>query len=205
MPGKLISPRRRHVVWRMHNRGASHATINTFLKYQFGASQSVSSGSITNICAAGRQHGDPCHRAPRTTARSLNAGHAAVLGGALDVDASALTEELQDALSAAEPPGGRTSAPLADLEPPLPCIHNRPAPPALRHLVQEPVALRRPPRRAPEPAGAKKPKVRRKHSKSDDGAGPVTIDLPGGFDGRLVACCHSPISILQGPPLAPLS
>ena len=107
MPGKLISPRRRHVVWRMHNRGASHATINTFLKYQFGASQSVSSGSITNICAAGRQHGDPCHRAPRTTARSLNAGHAAVLGGALDADASALTEELQDALSAAEPPGGR--------------------------------------------------------------------------------------------------
>ena len=83
----------------MHNRGASHATINTFLKYQFGASQSVSSGSITNICAAGRQHGDPCHRAPRTTARSLNAGHAAVLGGALDADASALAEELHIARS----------------------------------------------------------------------------------------------------------
>ena len=128
MPGKLISPRRRHVVWRMHNRGASHATINTFLKYQFGASQSVSSGSITNICAAGRQHGDPRHRAPRTTARSLNAGHAAVLGGALDADASALTEELQDALSAAEPPGGRTpmSHPMARGQ--RPCCGGRAGP-----------------------------------------------------------------------------
>ena len=99
----------------MHNRGASHASINTFLKYQFGASQSVSSGSITNICAAGRQLGDPCHRAPRTTARSLNAGHATVLGGALDADASALTEELQDALSAAEPPGVGARAPRSPI------------------------------------------------------------------------------------------
>ena len=97
----------------MHNRGASHASINTFLKYQFGASQSVSSGSITNICAAGRQHGDPRHRAPRTTARSLNAGHAAVLGGALDVDAWALTEELHTTLDAQRkrpPPGALQGA-----------------------------------------------------------------------------------------------
>jgi hypothetical protein len=32
-----------------------------------------------------------------------------------------------------------------------------------------------------------------------------TAEVPGGFDGRLVACCRSPVIILQGPPLAPLS
>ena len=32
-----------------------------------------------------------------------------------------------------------------------------------------------------------------------------TAAVPGGVDGRLVARCHSPVSILEGPPLAPLS
>eukprot|EP01046_Picozoa_sp_COSAG06_P064120 COSAG06_NODE_15180_length_1091_cov_14.548387_1_plen_171_part_00 len=32
-----------------------------------------------------------------------------------------------------------------------------------------------------------------------------TAAVPGGVDGRLVACCHSPVSILEGPALALLS
>ena len=66
------------------------------LQHQFGVNHDVASGSITNIVATGKRHGDPCHTAaPRfSEGRTLSDTRERVMTEALDADASQLTTEL---------------------------------------------------------------------------------------------------------------
>ena len=59
MPGRHISPRRRHYVYRLRCAGFSRSQINKQLRKTFGAMAGVSHGSITNIWKDG-EAGDAC-------------------------------------------------------------------------------------------------------------------------------------------------
>jgi hypothetical protein len=112
MPGRHISPRRRHYVYRLRCAGFSCSQINKQLRKTFGAMAGVSHGSITNIWKDG-EAGDACPAVHRfKPGRSLTEDHVQCLEGALERDSSLMTEELQDELVANEPAGGRTSHPL---------------------------------------------------------------------------------------------
>ena len=83
MPGRHISPRRRHYVYRLRCAGFSRSQINKQLRKTFGAMAGVSHGSIANIWkdgeageeslvaspAAARRGGDWTASHPRARAR----------------------------------------------------------------------------------------------------------------------------------------
>ena len=95
MPGRHVSPRRCIVVWRMYEGGASRVQMNDYLKRKFGEEQSIADRTLGSIIKRGREHGDPCWRAPRIIAgRTLTSEHDRTIFNALEDDASTMTAEL---------------------------------------------------------------------------------------------------------------
>jgi hypothetical protein len=97
----------------MHEGGASREATNDVLKKRFGEDQWVRYRTYYNIIRRGREHGDPCWKRPRKIAgRTLTDEHERTIFTTLESEPATMTCELQDELVRAEPPGGRTSAPL---------------------------------------------------------------------------------------------